>query len=200
MSTPTLNGRVQRKTLANQLDRLDTILDGFADALNEAVAEAVKQAVTVAVREAVQVAVQQLLTNPELLRALAAQAAPAPTPKPEPQPEPAKKPSLLRQLATWTGTKGHRFGKAIEATSLRFGRRLKAGASSVCSNVKNRLHRVWQLTRPVVQWCRDSKRTLGLALCVGTVVGLGSFVAGPVIASVACGLCSAVLTVAARVL
>src|SRR5262245_51802543 len=97
MST-NVNGRPQRKTLANQLDRLDTILDGFADALNEAVADAVKQAVTVAVQEALQVATQQLMTNPELLRALAAQTTSTPTHQPEPQPELVKKPSMLRKL------------------------------------------------------------------------------------------------------
>ena len=43
------NGRI-RKSLAEQLDRLDLILDGLADGLNEAVATAVKEAVGVAVR------------------------------------------------------------------------------------------------------------------------------------------------------
>src|SRR5438874_2154257 len=107
MST-NMNGRVPRKTLANQLDRLDTILDGFAEALNEAVADAVKQAVAVAVREAVQVAMQEVLTNPELLRALVAQTAPAPAP----MPEPVKKPSALshllenaRNASSWAGSK-----------------------------------------------------------------------------------------------
>ena len=37
------NGR-SRKSLADQIDRLDQILDGLADGLNEAVASAVKQA------------------------------------------------------------------------------------------------------------------------------------------------------------
>src|SRR5262249_45798582 len=123
MSTTNMNGRPQRKTLANQLDRLDTILDGFPDALNEAVADAVKQAVTVAVREAVQVATEQLLANPELLRALA-----APTTQPEPQPEPVKKPSMLRQLVMSIGTRGHRLCK-----------RVKDGVSSACGSVKNKL-------------------------------------------------------------
>src|SRR3954464_7038079 len=92
MSTTNMNGRVPRKTLANQLDRLDTILDGLADALNEAVADAVKQAVTVAV----QAAVQQGLSSPDALRALAPQAPPATTPTA--QAEPAKRPSALRRL------------------------------------------------------------------------------------------------------
>ena len=40
MTTMTNNGRTTRKTLASQLDRLDTILDCLADGLNEAVATA----------------------------------------------------------------------------------------------------------------------------------------------------------------
>jgi hypothetical protein len=49
------NGR-DRKTLASQLDRLDNILDGLADALNESVAAAVHQAVAGVLTE--------ILTNP----------------------------------------------------------------------------------------------------------------------------------------
>ena len=50
MTMTTTNGR---KSLASQIDRLDTILDGLADGLNEAVASAVKDAITIAVRETV---------------------------------------------------------------------------------------------------------------------------------------------------
>lgn len=53
-----LNGRF-KKSLAYQLDRLDSILDGLADALNGAVADAVKQAVGTAAREAVKVALAE---------------------------------------------------------------------------------------------------------------------------------------------
>ena len=49
------NGRV-RKTLASQLDRLDTILDGLSDALNESVSAAVQTAVSDVLT--------QILTNP----------------------------------------------------------------------------------------------------------------------------------------
>src|SRR6476619_824674 len=90
MSTTHMNG--QRKTLATQLDRLDSILDGLAEALNEAVADAVRQSVAAAVGEAVQAAVKEVLTHPELLRAAAAQAAPAPAS------EVATKPSALLRL------------------------------------------------------------------------------------------------------
>src|SRR6516165_8275541 len=57
----TSNGRAERKSLAGQLDRLDTILDGLADGLNEAVATAVKQAVTTAV----EAALVEVLTSAE---------------------------------------------------------------------------------------------------------------------------------------
>ena len=53
MSTTTANGRAQRTSLAQQIDRLDLILDNLSEGLQEAVAEAVKIAVTRAVEAAV---------------------------------------------------------------------------------------------------------------------------------------------------
>src|SRR5262245_33945961 len=77
MTGPAANGR-QQKTLSHQLDRLDAILDGLAEALNESVAAAVRDAVAAAVREAVEVALKEVLSRPELLRAaLAAHGGPA---------------------------------------------------------------------------------------------------------------------------
>jgi hypothetical protein len=73
----TSNGQV-RKTLASQLDRLDSILDALSDGLNEAVATAVEGAVERAVRQAVGQAVKEtmqsllteVLSNADLLSAL----------------------------------------------------------------------------------------------------------------------------------
>jgi hypothetical protein len=87
MTTTTTNGSV-RKTLASQLDRLDSILDGLSEALNGAVASAVegaveravKQAVGEAVRETLQAVIAEVVTNPDLLaaaRTLLAPGAPA---------------------------------------------------------------------------------------------------------------------------
>src|SRR4051812_33965976 len=69
MSTLSTNGRV-RKSLAEQIDRLDQILDGLAGALNEGVAAAVKEAVG----EAVRAAVAEILANPDLRQQLGAPA------------------------------------------------------------------------------------------------------------------------------
>ena len=69
-----------RKTLASQLDRLDSILDGLSEGLSDAVASAVREAVGLAVREAVQAVLTELLTNPalreQLQRPAAAESAP----------------------------------------------------------------------------------------------------------------------------
>jgi hypothetical protein len=77
--TMEMNGPA-RKTLASQLDRLDSILDGLSEGLDRAVAQAVREAVGLAVREAVQAVLAELLTNPLLREQLqgpaAAEAAP----------------------------------------------------------------------------------------------------------------------------
>src|SRR6516162_10465102 len=90
----TTNGR-RRPTLSEQIDRLDRTLDGLAEALNEAVADAVKAAVGAAAREAVQATLAEILTNPEVLAALRACAAPPPLPVTPPVP---KKPGLGERL------------------------------------------------------------------------------------------------------
>jgi hypothetical protein len=70
-----------RKTLASQIDRLDSILDGLSDGLNEAVATAVegavgravqvavRQAVGEAVRETLQAVIAEVVSNPDLVAA-----------------------------------------------------------------------------------------------------------------------------------
>src|SRR5436309_730721 len=76
MTTTTTNGQV-RKTLASQLDRLDSILDGLSDALNGAVAtavegaveRAVRHAVSEAVKETLQAVIAEMIANPDLLTA-----------------------------------------------------------------------------------------------------------------------------------
>src|SRR5262245_9205730 len=70
MTTATVPNGTARKSLAEQIGRLDNILDGLAEALNESVAAAVQQAVGVAVAAAAHAAVVEVLTNPQLQRRL----------------------------------------------------------------------------------------------------------------------------------
>jgi hypothetical protein len=76
--TMEMNGTA-RKTLASQIDRLDSILNGLSEGLDQAVAQAVREAVGLAVQEAVQAVLTELLTNPALreqLQKAASEAAP----------------------------------------------------------------------------------------------------------------------------
>ena len=101
MTTTTTNadGRT-RKSLSEQIDRLDAILDGLGDALNEAVAAAVSEAAGRAVREAVQAVLAEALTNPALReRALQVNSQPAHRADYPSVPRP------LARLATWLGAR-----------------------------------------------------------------------------------------------
>ena len=91
----TSNARIARKSLADQIDRLDGILDGLAEALNESVADAVRDVIGMAVREAVSAAVTEVLSSPQLLQAALEKHAPLPA---IPVPPPAgPKPRTLRE-------------------------------------------------------------------------------------------------------
>jgi hypothetical protein len=97
--TTNTDGRT-RKSLAEQIDRLDAILDGLSEALQGAVAAAVQEAAGRAVKEAVQAVLAEALTNPALReRALHIDSQPAPR---------ADSPSVPRppaRLATWLGAR-----------------------------------------------------------------------------------------------
>ena len=88
-ATTTMNDKPPRKQLADQLDRLDGIIDALADGLNQAVIDACREGTRLAVRDAV----VEIMTNPEL-RAMLAPAQPAPV---APTPEP-KTPSLWTRI------------------------------------------------------------------------------------------------------
>src|SRR5262245_54917499 len=104
MTTTTTNGQI-RKTLASQLDRLDSILDGLSDGLNEAVAtavegaveRAVKQAVGEAVRETFQAVIAEVVSSPDLVAAARTLLAPG-TPADVPLDPPERPRGLFRRV------------------------------------------------------------------------------------------------------
>src|SRR3954454_2405529 len=91
-----VNGRA-RKSLADQIDRLDRVLDGLAEGLNEAVAAEVQRAVGLAVREAVQAAIREVLTGPDL----ADRRRPPPIPAAAPPAPGGRLRSLCGRAAGW---------------------------------------------------------------------------------------------------
>ena len=106
MTTTQTNGRA-RKSLAEQIDRLDAILDGLSEALQGAVTSAVTEAVSLAVKEAVQGVLAELLTNPALQEKLREAAAPPPAAEPPPPTAPG---SRLRERLSRLGGRARALG------------------------------------------------------------------------------------------
>src|SRR5262249_38347770 len=67
-TTAAADGRPRRKTLSDQLDRLDGVIDDLSDGLNQAVAHAVERGVSTAVEKAVQSVLQAALASPGVAR------------------------------------------------------------------------------------------------------------------------------------
>jgi hypothetical protein len=203
--TSTLSGNgTQRKSLASQIDRLDSILDGLADALNESVSDAVREVVGQAVREAVQATVREVLASPELLRAALHKHSPA-----VPTPAPAKR-QPLKGLLQGVRTACAKVKQATVHAGMKLGRALAWGLDKLrqgCAVVGNHC-------KQTVVGCIRSVRCLGtigthlwrfrrsctIALTVGVISGVGSYLAGPLIASVASGVSGAALTLAGMIL
>jgi hypothetical protein len=165
------NGRVQRKTLASQLDRLDGILDGLSEALQGAVADAVRGAagplLKEAVREAVVATVQALLTNPQLQGGLAGVLTSEPVRKPE---------------ATATDGLTARAYAAAQSVARRAIRRVRTWLGKLADAAALAL----RLRRP-----------LGLAIGVGVAVALACYLTGPQVAAAVSGLAGFAASLAA---
>jgi hypothetical protein len=186
--TQTNNGRLQRKSLANEIDRLDGILDGLDEALAGAVEMAVRDVTGKVVREAVEATLREVLSSPELIRAALAQHAPVATPVPQTQQRSTLKGWFKQKLALLS-QKAKR--NAISAWSWCVSK-LKKGCSWVwarCKNVASGVKLAWTF-----------RNTTAVAVTVGVLVGVGAYFAGPVIASSACGLGGAMTTVAGMIL
>jgi len=111
---PTTNTNGQRKSLASQIDRLDTMLDGLADGLNDAVAQAVKGAVALAVKEAVQAVLTEVLTNPAVLAKLQAATRAAQSEQADDAPTP-KGPGRFAAWRNWAGARLKKAGECCRA-------------------------------------------------------------------------------------
>lgn len=95
--TTTTNGK-PRKQLADQLDRLDGIIDALAEGLNGAVADAAREGTRLAVKDAI----VEIMTNPDLRALLAPSVAPPP---PTPADPPAAAPPTPPKPVLWARIK-----------------------------------------------------------------------------------------------
>ena len=196
--TLTLDNGV-RKTLASQIDRLDSILDGLAENLNEAVADSVQGAVTVAVQEAVHAALVEILSNAQVRRRLGV------------------RPPVLARLAekvgscwNWLAGTAKAVWSKVVATATAAGDKVNAKVRSIVNATSAK---VCQAPQQVVQYARTGwmlmstlaslakrfRTQLLVALAVGVLVGVVCYVAGREVASVVCGLAAFVGSLAAEV-
>jgi hypothetical protein len=186
------NGHQQRKTLSTQLDRLDTILDGLAEALNESVASAVRDVVGEVVKESVEATIREVLSNPSLLHAALAKHMPVAQVAPTPVPQRRSLKEVLKNALASLLEKGC---QAASKAKQKLGT-----AWSWATGKLRRLLTLGQMTLSSAKYAWKCRKTVAIALSAGILCGAGVYYAGPVIASVVCGLSSAVMTAGSIVL
>jgi len=196
--TLTLDNGV-RKTLASQIDRLDSILDGLAENLNEAVADSVKGAVTVAVQEAVHAALVEILSNAQVRRRLSVQ-----------PPVLVRLAEKARSCRSWLAGTAKAVWSKVVATATAAGDKVQAKVrpfvTEATAKVRQAPQRVvrcartgWMLMTTLASLAKRFRTQLLVALAVGVLVGVVCYVAGREVASVVCGLAAFAGSLAAEV-
>jgi hypothetical protein len=176
-----MNGQA-RKSLADQIDRLDAMLDGLSEGLNEAVATAVQEAVGAAVQHAVQVVLREVLTNPDMLARLGGAALPVAAP--------ASAASAARSPKTSWKQRWAAMCKSLTA--------LQTAARQECVR-RVRQARAWTAGAWMqVRLLGRIKHQLLIALSVGAAVGVGAYCAGPWLAATAGGAAGFCTTLAVQ--
>ena len=171
-STATATNGRPRRQLADQLDRLDGIIDALAEGLNGAVADAAREGTRLAVKDAI----LEILTNPDL-RALIATAAPADKRSAQPVTPPGP-PAL-----GWWGRAKAKAAAVTRATR----RRWRSAAAAVAGTA-----RLLSTVMPL-------KRVLLTGAVIGAAVGVACYLAPHGVASAVSGVGAAVTAVAAQV-
>jgi hypothetical protein len=199
----TLNGR-SRKTLAQQLDRMDTMLDGLAEGLNEAVATAatgsMREVVCLAVQQAVRTTLVELLSNAEIQNRLALPPAPASGIAVMVQTGWAKLVRWGKQA--WKGLLGRATPAVAAAAESIHDMASGAGQAirSLGSKVAKTARSGWMLATVLAAMAKAYRFQLATSLAIGCVIGLACWLGGREVASVGCGLSGFAGTLATRVL
>ena len=172
------NGRPQRKQLADQLDRLDAVLDGLSEGLMGAVTDAVRDGTRLAVKDAI----VEILTDPAL-RAKLTQAAGAPAAAPAPVTSPPGFWARMKNAAANAVT-------SVSRTLAGFWRKSLQVAEVVVEAVRNP---VW-----ILRWIGDLKRLVTIAAATALVVATVSFLAPHVVSAALSGIAGGVAAVAVQ--
>ena len=200
-NTSSANGRTQRKSLAEQIDRLDATLDGLAEGINDTVVAAVQGAVQAAVRTAV----VEVLTNEELSRRLQPVAA-GPTPTHGLVGRLVGKArafvrGLLRLLAAGCASAAAAFRKAWARGAGALGARsgtARMRAAAACGQVASTARWVWVRILTLKCLARQFRRPVLVALGVGSAASILAYFSGPWAAAAAGWLSGFVTTLAVQ--
>ena len=193
----TMNARTARKSLSDQLDRFDAMLDGLSEAIPQVIADSVREAVAEAVRQAVEASIREVLSRPELLRAALEKHAPTATlfvPPATPEPPPMKEKvagiasrlcekvkqaaSLVKEKVTEVCTSACQVGKQAAQIAVNAPTLIKAIAKAA-----------WALRKPCA-----------IAVGVGVVCATVCYMGGQIFSSIANGASGAAITLSALTL
>jgi hypothetical protein len=177
-ATTTTNGRPQRKQLADQLDRLDNVIDGLCVGLPQAVADATREGARQAVRDVI----LEVMTNADLRAMIAGMAPVLPSAAPPFPPtfEPAA-PTEPR-VSIWTRLK----------------MKLVAAKTAVAERYRATKAAVTTMTRTLAA-VMPLRQILLVAAVVGVFVGLVSYVCPHGLSAIVSAIGGAIAAVAAQI-
>jgi hypothetical protein len=196
--TTNTNGRAQRKSLSEQIDRLDAVLDGLAEGINDTVVSAVQEAVQAAVRTAV----VEVLTNDGLQRRLRPAAGP-----------PARRAGrlagrawgLLRGLARIAAAGWSKAAAAFRKAGARGAESLGldpgaacARAAAACGLAASAARAAWARVLALRGLAGRFRRPVLVALGVGSAASVLAYLSGPWAAAAAGWLSGFVTTLAVQ--
>jgi hypothetical protein len=207
LATMSPNGRV-RKSLANEIDRLNQILDGLADGLNEAVATAVQTAVVVAVQQAIKGALKEILNSPAFIEELQKKLVP-PVSAPAAVPVKPKMQAVkngCRRVLGWIGAKLKAAASACKKcfqVVVDAGKTLLEKGRQVVTIGRMQIMRGLELVPAMVilglRLARKFRMPLLVAIVIGVMIGVVAFVAGRGVAAVGSGIGAFVTTISIQV-
>ena len=168
-----------RKQLADQLDRLDGIIDLLADGLPAAVADAT--------RAGTRETLVELLADPEVIARLKAALTPDVPEHPVEMKIPAKRTVPFARMKSAVANLVAKAVRTAKAGLAAAAHRVTAVAVAASSRVRALVLRNFRVEVPVV-------RTAAAALAAGALAATVGYAAAPEVAAAFCGLGAAVLT------
>ena len=180
-----------RKTLADQIDRLDTVLDALSDGLNESVRDVVANVVERVVHEAVRAAVTEVLANVELQRRLA-----TPT---KADPKPIQRAwhgltGLTTRCWNWMVGALRSTGRIVTSSTAAVREHTHAGVKETAQRIKRATTGAWLWLHMLTCLAVRLRRPLVAAIGVGLAVSASSYVSGLAVASLVSGMAVSLLT------